>query len=128
MLHIKSAVLYWLISTIMVFFNKNLMHAWSFNFPIFLILFEMMINTATILALKATDTIKVKSLERLIYFFKGRRHFRATLVYFKYHILVSIFYMLHSITALKALNGLSVSLYIIAFTGDLGSNESPAEL
>ncbi len=97
----------------MVFFNKNLMHVWSFNFPVFLILFEMALNIFGILVLKATRIIQVTSLDRFKFFFLGRRHFQATLLHFKYHIIVSIFYTLHSVTALKALNGLSVPMYII---------------
>lgn len=112
MLHLHSAASYWFTSTVMVFLNKNLMKSWSFNLPFFLVFAEMLFNTVSILTLSKAGLIQVKSADRLKHFLKPRR-FVSTLKFFRYQIITSMFYWIHSVSALKALNGLSVPMYII---------------
>ncbi len=112
MLHIKSAAFYWLLSTIMVFLNKNLMNNWNFNYPLFLITTEMTLNTCSILVLNNLNLIDFKSLNRLKKLYEIGE-FREMIFQYRYHFITSLFYCLHSVTALRALNGLSVPIYII---------------
>ena len=112
MLHVKSAALYWMLSTVMVFFNKNLMNIWQFNFPLFLITTEMLVNSVAVLGLDYFRLVSFKSLNKLRTQVEKDGLLKA-FSQFKYHLVVALFYSLHSVTALKALNGLSVPIYII---------------
>jgi hypothetical protein len=99
MLHIPSAIVYFFLSSIMVFGNKYLINQWQFNYPIFLILTQILITLAGLLSinlkLNLFDTndlfSKVKSL--------------------RYQLLTALFFSLHSITALKSLVGLNIPMY-----------------
>lgn len=112
MLHFKSAAVYWSMSTLMVFVNKNIMTTWHFNFPLFLVSLEMIITIVTVIILANSRIINFPAINKLRNFLSPHQFFR-TLDYFKYPILTSLFYTLHSVISLRALNGLSISMYII---------------
>lgn len=99
MLHIPSAVVYFILSSVMVFGNKYLLDTWNFNYPIFLI-FVQIIVTVFFLA----------SSNRFLNLFNTRDFFK-NIKSLKYQLLTALFYSLHSVTALKALVGLNIPMY-----------------
>jgi solute carrier family 35 len=100
MLHIRSVVCYGFLSFSMVFINKFLLDKWKFDYPIFLILTQMLMNICVVLATKMREkkfTEIIDSIKKNI----------------KYEILVAIFYSLHAVTALKALKNMNIPMYTI---------------
>jgi solute carrier family 35 protein len=110
MLHVESAVFYGIMSTLMVFGNKHLLTNLNFNNPIFIVMTEMMLNVIVIIVLNRTvfsKYIDLKINTKTVYEFMQKP------VTYKYHYLVILFYCLHSVLSLKALNGLNIPIYIM---------------
>jgi hypothetical protein len=108
MLHIESAVFFGTMSTLMVFANKYVLTNLDFNYPIFLIMVEMILNVIVLVALNNTvfnnypefkiDTRTVNA-------------FVQNPFAYRFHYLIVFFYSLHAVLSLKALNGLNIPMY-----------------
>lgn len=90
------AILYGLTSASMAFVNKVVLTSYHFNYPIFLVVVQMLVSIIALETLRVTGLISLPSysLER------GRSFF-----------LPSLFYALHSVLALWALSGMNIPMY-----------------
>lgn len=110
MLHLKSAIFYGLMSTIMVFSNKYLFSAWNFKSPIFLILIQMFTNITLIMWLNRSNFLIDTKIETSI---SKLFDIKQNTSKFKLQLLIGLFYSLHSVLSLKALSGLNIPIYIV---------------
>jgi len=99
MLHIQSACSYGFMSISMVLANKYLLTIWQFDFIIFLILIEMLINIFII------GVLNLK-LGKALFEFKFDKRMKNLII-------AAFFYSMHSVLSLKALNGLNVPIYTV---------------
>ena len=99
MLHVQSACSYGFMSIVMVLANKYLLSIWKFDYIIFLILIEMLINIAVI------GMLNYRAGKSLFDFKFDKR--------MKNLAIGSFFYTLHSVLSLKALNGLNIPIYTV---------------
>jgi solute carrier family 35 protein len=83
----------------MVLANKYLLTIWQFDFIIFLILIEMLINIFII------GVLNLK-LGKALFEFKFDKRMKNLII-------AAFFYSMHSVLSLKALNGLNVPIYTV---------------
>jgi solute carrier family 35 protein len=108
MLHVQSALLYGIMSTGMVFANKILLTKIKFNFPIVIIFVEMCIHFSVISLLGKMQVLKNIDFNiiKMITSTEKKNHG-------KYLVLSVVFYILHSLSALKALSKMNIPMYVI---------------
>ncbi|GFT22845.1 hypothetical protein NPIL_274731 [Nephila pilipes] len=94
---IGSAILYGICSTSMAFANKTVITSYSFDFPFSIMACQMILCILFLEALRINDIINIPKYSLKM----GRSFFWPAL-----------FYAIHSITALYALGGMSIPMYI----------------
>ncbi|PRD29286.1 UNVERIFIED_CONTAM: UDP-galactose/UDP-glucose transporter 7 [Trichonephila clavipes] len=94
---IGSAVLYGICSTSMAFANKTIITSYSFDFPFFIMACQMMLCILFLETLRINSIVFIPKYSMKL----GRSFFWP-----------AMFYAIHSVTALYALGGMSIPMYV----------------